>query len=397
MHFNSHKLTASNNGRGTHTSIKKGLPVIIYIYLIGETPGDMRNNQDSLASRLLLIAGGVILGTVIAIILFGHVFPAFFQKKKIALTEVPALRDHLDNNPKSLFMYDEETSYRLKPSFEGKREYAEWSVHSTNSLGVLGSEINPNADVAKLIFLGDSVTYGSGVAFDQTFSSHIQRAAGPDIQVINAGTPGFSTNQELLFYKKYLSILRPKVVIQVFCPNDLVDYEWVWDGHGAFTMSEEINSLGGLIGESKTAEGLKILMKRLHFAGDSKLAPLAEMYNVFMKGWDPVSWEKYEHQIFKPPYTKETRWIVCYIPLYWQLASIELGGDKKEICFPQRKLAGLLKRKNIKFIDLTDALYSAKAPSRKMLYVDPIHLSPLGHEVVAAALKNELRMTGVLK
>lgn len=352
---------------------------------------------DSLRCRLLLIAGGVISGIAISLLSLLFIVPIITPRghAKTGLSGVAALHDRLDNNPNSLFIHDEDTHYRLKPSFIGKREYAEYSTHRTNSTGTLGDEIIPGTDIRKIVFLGDSVTYGSGVAFEDTFSSYIQSIAGKDIQVINAGTPGWSTNQELTFYAKHLMWTRPLAVLQIFCLNDLVEYEWVLDDNGDLTMSEEIRSLGGFFDAGTTIEALRLKAKRLHFETNPRLAPLAEINNAFLKGWDKSAWERYAKEIFHPPRAKETLWIVVYIPIYNQIAALESGASEEEVCFPQKMLSTILKKKNIRFLDLTKALYSAKVSNRSVLYRDPTHLSSIGHRVVGEALEYELSRNGV--
>src|SRR5207249_294185 len=98
--------------------------------------------------------------------------------------------------------------------------------HATNSRGLLGSaEIDPAPAVGKVVFLGDSVTYGDAVPFENVFVSLMQGLAGPEWQLLNAGTPGWSTHQELRYFDRYLWDVNWRAVVIVFCLNDLVKFE----------------------------------------------------------------------------------------------------------------------------------------------------------------------------
>lgn len=348
-------------------------------------------------ARVLLVLGGTLLGAAASLALFLSVEPYFFRTHRLDSAQVASLRKRLDESPSSLFVYDEDTQYRLKPSFVGKRQNAEWSVHRTNSLGTLGDEVVLSPGLRNLVFLGDSVTYGSGVAQEETFPSVIQRMSRPDVQVINAGTPGWSTKQEVEFYEKYLAGIRPVTVLQVFCPNDLVDYEWTVDAEGEFEMTEDVRRIGGLAGIGMSWAGLRVQMIRLGFSMDERLAPLAQMYNVFHRAWDRMAWKEYENQTLRlPQLSDDITWILVYIPIHNQIASLELGAEETEACFPQHRLAELAQRRGLPFLDATRALLGAEASDRQVLFTDAIHLSAIGHEVVAEAVVEYLRGMGVV-
>lgn len=80
--------------------------------------------------------------------------------------------------------------------------------------------------VKRIVSLGDSYTMGYEVAFEQCFSSVLERelrAAGVEAQVLNAGVSGFSNAEELLYLEKELLRYDPDVVVVSFYGNDLVD------------------------------------------------------------------------------------------------------------------------------------------------------------------------------
>ena len=70
-----------------------------------------------------------------------------------------------------------------------------------------------------VVTLGDSITFGYGVADDETLPAQIQTLM-PDSYVINAGTPGYHITQEVAFYKEKLEPLEPDALILIFYWND---------------------------------------------------------------------------------------------------------------------------------------------------------------------------------
>lgn len=95
-----------------------------------------------------------------------------------------------------------------------------------NSSGFRGSEISREkpAGVWRVAIVGDSVTYGLGVKADQAFPAVLQarlRAAeiGP-AEVLNFGTPAYSTFQEYELLKNRVLQFEPDLVVMVFSPDD---------------------------------------------------------------------------------------------------------------------------------------------------------------------------------
>ena len=67
---------------------------------------------------------------------------------------------------------------------------------TTNSLGIRGGAIGPKkADTRRVLAVGDSFTLGLQVRDDETFSALLSEALGPTIEVLNAGVPGYGTEQ----------------------------------------------------------------------------------------------------------------------------------------------------------------------------------------------------------
>ncbi|MCA9739883.1 MAG: SGNH/GDSL hydrolase family protein [Gemmatimonadota bacterium] len=116
-----------------------------------------------------------------------------------------------------------------KANFEGVR-YAprEYTIHeSFNSRRIRGPEYplaKPDGEY-RILVLGDSFAQGYTVEFEDLFSEVMKKAlnasGGRPVQVINAGTAGWSTDQELLWFRRDGVAYDPDLVILLFYGNDI--------------------------------------------------------------------------------------------------------------------------------------------------------------------------------
>lgn len=309
--------------------------------------------------------------------------------------KIPRLKESLDQNPRSIFIYDHDTSYRLKPDFQGTRHDSPSLPHATNSLGLLGeAEVGPDPGVAKIIFLGDSVTYGSYVPLEKVFVSRMQEEAGSGFQLLNAGCPGWSTYQELTDYQHHLTGISTEAVVVVFCLNDLLQFEWVWRDNKSFQLSAEVKSIGGLFQSRFTALALK--RARDYFRGQPGLEPLARLNNTCLTAYIPPAWENYL-QLNLPPLREIARdhnLIMVPIPARAQLKALNQGGKREEILYPQEQLRAICRHYSIPFIDPLPAFKKDGGGYDISLFLPlnkgELHLSAAGHRRLAEFLWPEI-------
>lgn len=76
-------------------------------------------------------------------------------------------------------------------------------------------------DIQRILVLGDSFAWGYGVEESERFSQLLERSL--DVEVINAGVSGYSTDQELLWYKSEGIKYETDLVILVLTGNDVGD------------------------------------------------------------------------------------------------------------------------------------------------------------------------------
>jgi hypothetical protein len=116
-----------------------------------------------------------------------------------------------------------EALYHFSPNQLGTLILA--SGHSTppariNRLGLRGDDPAPGR--AHILVLGDSFTFGSGVADDETFSARLDQWLGASVGVVNGGQPGYGIFQMQATLRRVAEDLRPALVIVVIWQGDLL-------------------------------------------------------------------------------------------------------------------------------------------------------------------------------
>lgn len=84
-----------------------------------------------------------------------------------------------------------------------------------------GPAEKPDPDVTRILLLGDSMVWGWGVDDEDTLGAQLGGALGTGYDVVSLGTPGYSTDQELLHLVDQGFALEPELVVLVFVLNDI--------------------------------------------------------------------------------------------------------------------------------------------------------------------------------
>ncbi len=111
-----------------------------------------------------------------------------------------------------------------------------------NELGLRGEPIPPKQESEyRILVLGDSVTFGFGVAESDTFTSRLERALRTtrdrSVRVINSGVGGYNTVQEYAYLKHKGLSLSPDLVILVYVTNDIDVNEGPFDPWSQISLS----------------------------------------------------------------------------------------------------------------------------------------------------------------
>jgi lysophospholipase L1-like esterase len=120
--------------------------------------------------------------------------------------------------------YDSLLGWAQEPGQQGMFETPQFqTVVRINENGLRDRErsYERQDDIKRILVLGDSFAWGYGVEESERFSQRLEAAL--DVEVINAGVSGYSTDQELLWYRSEGIKYETDLVILVLAGNDVGD------------------------------------------------------------------------------------------------------------------------------------------------------------------------------
>ena len=120
--------------------------------------------------------------------------------------------------------YDSLLGWAHQPGQEGIFETPEFrTVVHINDKGLRDGphSYERQNNTERILVLGDSFAWGYGVEEQERFSQLLEQSM--DVEVINAGVSGYSTDQELLWYKSEGIKYETDLVILVLAGNDVGD------------------------------------------------------------------------------------------------------------------------------------------------------------------------------
>ena len=141
----------------------------------------------------------------------------------------------------------------------------------TNSRGFRSPEIAEKAEpgVARIAFVGDSITLGWGVAEHETFARQIVDAlvnSGHKVEAFNLGVGNYNTSQELALFRDVGAGLKPDIIVLCYFINDaepMPQYssdDWLSEHSAAWVVFRyRVNSLLRTV---RRISGLEALLSR---------------------------------------------------------------------------------------------------------------------------------------
>lgn len=130
-----------------------------------------------------------------------------------------------------MFSVDPEFGSWNRPGLRGKEYQSEQggafyrvSTDRQGYRGRRGGGPGPKPEgLRRVLVLGDSFTFGVGVGDAETYPAGAGDALGEGWQVLNAGCPGWGTENMLAFWRARGEALAPDCVVLAFFHNDLPD------------------------------------------------------------------------------------------------------------------------------------------------------------------------------
>lgn len=97
------------------------------------------------------------------------------------------------------------------------------------------TKLPPTSAKTRVMIVGDSFTFGTHLAFEDSYASLVQAQLVATHEVYNLGVPGYGVDQMVLAYQAYSGLIKPDVVILAFIDDDI---ERVLE---AFRVAEKLN------------------------------------------------------------------------------------------------------------------------------------------------------------
>ena len=107
-------------------------------------------------------------------------------------------------------------------AFEHKGKTPSYNVY-TNDQGYRIGKIKNEKKNKKILFLGDSFTYGFGVDYEYSIPGQFSKKLNSDYEVINLALTGYSPSMNLFKLKEYFNGNDPDKVKKVFYILDITD------------------------------------------------------------------------------------------------------------------------------------------------------------------------------
>jgi lysophospholipase L1-like esterase len=252
----------------------------------------------------------------------------------------------------------------------------------------------------RLLLLGDSVTWP-----DDGYPAILQRdldEAGEHIDIVNAAVPGYTTHQERLHLEQLVDPVLPDVVVLQYCCNDnhrflhhLTPDHWLITTEARRALLPEGDDLWTRFCRWSYV-ALEVRQHVLAVEQGPRGAFPWTNDAGFAPAWRDDGWTLVEAEVAAMHALLQSRgvpWLVMAVPYEPQLRDESLLRDRAFTCRPQARLAAICSSRSIPFLDLHPLFLAHRD---ELLFTDGIHLSPLGHRLVADELLAKLRAERLL-
>jgi lysophospholipase L1-like esterase len=323
----------------------------------------------------------------------------------------------------ALFMPDPAIGYRLRPGADVRFATAEFDTRiAINEQGVREDEpIGPKpANERRIVVLGDSLVLSVQVERQQTFCQLLQdrlnRGGGPlRYRVINAGVQGYGPVEELLFFRNVALAFQPDLVIEtVFVGNDAeeaVTSEAKLRGGprpvSAALKESLVTRLRRTVRRSMVLQIARLRVLSVTDRFSSRIAPPEAPLQSYAARPAPriadglrISRECVE-SIAREAAAIGARTMVMLMPARFQVNDEDYGHLKDAV----EQAGGTLVRDaaTTRFrealapvkVPTLDVLPALRAGGRDMFFLQTVHLTPRGHEIVAEQLEAFIRQQGL--
>jgi lysophospholipase L1-like esterase len=369
--------------------------------------------------RFLLVSLGIVVALAVAEIVARVVLPAPPTVISISGEDAaaggaggePTSRATLPRHPEEGFVYMETpTGRRLRPSAETvilNHKLSKRRVEiRTNSLGYRNPEIGAKRG-RRILFLGDSITFGDFLPEEETFVRIIEEMAAEnskDWETVNAAVGAVSLKTEIAILMETGLSVDPEVIVLCFYLNDFASSPGIFiqDMPALVTRSRLATYVWLAYRQREAgrrpAAADHIDLKQWHEdythalehawpqMSDEQRAFQREVLDAFADwggAWSPHAWE-YMGPLFEElsqlADEHGSQLVIVAFPVKPQVEAASPD------IYPQEQLARIGAALGIPVLDLLPLLRQARASGMEDLFYDHCHHTPGGNRLIAAAI-----------
>ena len=242
----------------------------------------------------------------------------------------------------------------------------------------------------KIIFIGDSVLFGSGVNEEETFVGKL-RKANEDILFVNAGIIGNDISEILTDTKKNYELFNDGYFFVILTLDDIIHSE------KDVVIDDEIEGEINFIQKYKK----NYLLSKINLFLRTKSYTYIWVKGIATKPSERYFLESFNHygeekkmnffinkidEINSFKNLKKIDMTFIIIPYEYQTRN----QCEERFLLPQKKMMKIFKEKKITFINLTKKFCNYSNPKKLYLNYDPVHLSVEGHRLVFKSINKSI-------
>ncbi len=288
-----------------------------------------------------------------------------------------------------VFRKDRDLFWRLRPDQIVTSKFFEGKTYRINSLGLRGEEVASHKTRGRILTLGNSCTFGWGVAYEDTYAQQLESLLNGAYEVVNCGVPGYSSFQGRCFFANELARLQPDIILILFAWND----HWAAANHIADKDQQFppgiVIAVQNFLSRFHSYRFLKkLLLSGIEKEPDSLFDRMAPVYRV-----GPRDFQDNLREICRVARTKGITPILLTSPIP-SLASYYHPGSKSPMhSFHEKYNQAVRELSATDTVDLVDLAreFDRHADLFDDAPNDPIHFNAKGHLVAARLLAEHIQ------
>ncbi|MDP6627214.1 MAG: GDSL-type esterase/lipase family protein [Methanopyri archaeon] len=259
-------------------------------------------------------------------------------------------------------------------------------TYLVNSWGLRGPErtLDNGEDVYRILVIGDSFTFGEGVAFENSFPAMLEEGLEENAptdrryQVINAGIPGYTIYQKTGLLMKLAPWIKPNMIILGFVLNDPITNQESTKRKGDDLIYSTQEGEGG---EGLGSVLYDLIQRRSENRRDTQ--DVEEWYRSYYLGKGKMRWKKWSlrsiDQMTRYSKSQNITFMLAIFPLIHRLDDYPFR-DIHEL------IASSCRERGIEVIDLLPVFENSTTST---LWVHPLdhHPNTKAHQMIADNLR----------